>query len=310
MPHKSDIDTSTDDASTNDGCSWRWRRSPWRTSWRRWSSPWRTSSQWWSGTDATSRAGSRPGTILPYHAKCNYISFPSKEPLTASMLAAAPQQDQKQMLGERMFPLVQAGIPLSLFWQDVSHFPLLFLAKNIQFFRQYILTWLAKLLGCCWTLTMPRSFTCWSITILWGNRYKDCLQLIFRLTSFQFLRWRRLWLCSEPTRQLPRGRRRWRNKENRQRRPKKIETKKTNKKEEGATFATMDDLFGNFPRGQGWCNFQSKKLSCRFFSLLDFQSKKLFCRFFSLLNFQSKKLFCRFFFSSKFSIKEIIFFLF
>ena len=48
----------------------------------------------------------------PYHAKCNYISFPSKEPLTASMLAAAPQQDQKQMLGERMFPLVQAGIPL------------------------------------------------------------------------------------------------------------------------------------------------------------------------------------------------------
>ena len=102
----------------------------------------------------------------PYHAKCNYISFPSKEPLTASMLAAAPQQDQKQMLGERMFPLVQAGIPLSLFWQDVSHFPLLFLAKNIHFFRQYILTWLAKLLGCCWTLTMPRSFTCWSITIL------------------------------------------------------------------------------------------------------------------------------------------------
>ena len=166
MPHNSDIDTSPDDASTNDGCSWRRRRSPWRTSWRRWSSPWRTSSQWWSGTDATSRAGSRPGTILPYHAKCNYISFPSKEPLTASMLAAAPQQDQKQMLGERMFPLVQAGIPLSLFWQDVSHFPLLFLAKNIHFFRQYILTWLAKLLGCCWTLTMPRSFTCWSITIL------------------------------------------------------------------------------------------------------------------------------------------------
>ena len=133
MPHKSDIDTSTDDASANDGCSWRWRRSPWRTSWRRWSSPWRTSSQWWSGTDATSRAGSRPGTILPYHAKCNYISFPSKEPLTASMLAAAPQQDQKQMLGERMFPLVQAGIPLSLFgkmfpifhfyfWQKISIF--------------------------------------------------------------------------------------------------------------------------------------------------------------------------------------------
>ena len=51
------------------------------------------------------------------------------------MLAAAPQQDQKQMLGERMFPLVQAGIPLSLFWQDVSHFPLLFLAKKYPIFQ-------------------------------------------------------------------------------------------------------------------------------------------------------------------------------
>uniref|UniRef100_A0A3B4BHJ1 PABC domain-containing protein n=1 Tax=Periophthalmus magnuspinnatus TaxID=409849 RepID=A0A3B4BHJ1_9GOBI len=29
------------------------------------------------------------------------------EPLTASMLAAAPPQEQKQMLGERLFPLIQ-----------------------------------------------------------------------------------------------------------------------------------------------------------------------------------------------------------
>ena len=29
-----------------------------------------------------------------------------QEPLTASMLAAAPPQEQKQMLGERLFPLI------------------------------------------------------------------------------------------------------------------------------------------------------------------------------------------------------------
>ena len=41
-------------------------------------------------------------------------SFSLQEPLTATMLAAAPQQDQKQMLGERMFPLVQVTFPIFL----------------------------------------------------------------------------------------------------------------------------------------------------------------------------------------------------
>ena len=31
------------------------------------------------------------------------------EPLTSSMLAAASPQEQKQMLGERLFPLIQVG---------------------------------------------------------------------------------------------------------------------------------------------------------------------------------------------------------
>ena len=30
-----------------------------------------------------------------------------QEPLTTAMLAAAPMQEQKQMLGERLFPLIQ-----------------------------------------------------------------------------------------------------------------------------------------------------------------------------------------------------------
>lgn len=32
--------------------------------------------------------------------------MPGQEPLTAPMLAAAPPQEQKQMLGERLFPLI------------------------------------------------------------------------------------------------------------------------------------------------------------------------------------------------------------
>ncbi|KAF6345266.1 poly(A) binding protein cytoplasmic 4 [Rhinolophus ferrumequinum] len=35
------------------------------------------------------------------------VHVQGQEPLTASMLAAAPPQEQKQMLGERLFPLIQ-----------------------------------------------------------------------------------------------------------------------------------------------------------------------------------------------------------
>lgn len=39
------------------------------------------------------------------------VHIQGQEPLTASMLAAAPLQEQKQMLGERLFPLIQAMYP-------------------------------------------------------------------------------------------------------------------------------------------------------------------------------------------------------
>ena len=39
------------------------------------------------------------------------VLIQGQEPLTASMLAAAPPQKQKQMLGERLFPLIQAIHP-------------------------------------------------------------------------------------------------------------------------------------------------------------------------------------------------------
>merc|ERR1711936_107305 len=39
------------------------------------------------------------------------VFIQGQEPLTASMLAAAPPNEQKQMLGERLFPLISAMHP-------------------------------------------------------------------------------------------------------------------------------------------------------------------------------------------------------
>ena len=39
------------------------------------------------------------------------VVIQGQEPLTASMVAAAPPQEQKQMLGERLFPLIQQLYP-------------------------------------------------------------------------------------------------------------------------------------------------------------------------------------------------------
>uniref|UniRef100_A0A8B9H1A6 Polyadenylate-binding protein n=1 Tax=Astyanax mexicanus TaxID=7994 RepID=A0A8B9H1A6_ASTMX len=47
-----------------------------------------------------------PNPVLNPYQPNNGHSF-GQEPLTASMLAAAPPQEQKQMLGERLFPLIQ-----------------------------------------------------------------------------------------------------------------------------------------------------------------------------------------------------------
>ena len=39
------------------------------------------------------------------------VFIQGQEPLTASMLASAPPNEQKQMLGERLFPLISAMHP-------------------------------------------------------------------------------------------------------------------------------------------------------------------------------------------------------
>uniref|UniRef100_D3ZSR2 Polyadenylate-binding protein n=1 Tax=Rattus norvegicus TaxID=10116 RepID=D3ZSR2_RAT len=53
------------------------------------------------------RVGSECPDRLPLQAPQPAVHVQGQEPLTASMLAAAPPQEQKQMLGERLFPLIQ-----------------------------------------------------------------------------------------------------------------------------------------------------------------------------------------------------------
>ncbi|XP_063055633.1 polyadenylate-binding protein 1A [Engraulis encrasicolus] len=51
--------------------------------------------------------GAQPHSAMQQPA----VHVQGQEPLTASMLAAAPPQEQKQMLGERLFPLIQSMHP-------------------------------------------------------------------------------------------------------------------------------------------------------------------------------------------------------
>ncbi|XP_064491140.1 polyadenylate-binding protein 4 [Pseudopipra pipra] len=59
---------------------------------------------------ASSVRSPHPG-VQPLQTPQPAVHVQGQEPLTASMLAAAPPQEQKQMLGERLFPLIQAMHP-------------------------------------------------------------------------------------------------------------------------------------------------------------------------------------------------------
>uniref|UniRef100_A0AAY4C306 PABP n=1 Tax=Denticeps clupeoides TaxID=299321 RepID=A0AAY4C306_9TELE len=62
---------------------------------------------------ATSVRNTQPQVVQPISLQQAQpaVHVQGQEPLTASMLAAAPPQEQKQMLGERLFPLIQAMHP-------------------------------------------------------------------------------------------------------------------------------------------------------------------------------------------------------
>ena len=65
----------------------------------------------------TKTARNPPAQVMPGQAVVaaampqQAVQIPGQEPLTATMLAAAPPQEQKQMLGERLFPLIQRMFP-------------------------------------------------------------------------------------------------------------------------------------------------------------------------------------------------------
>jgi len=55
--------------------------------------------------------GGQPGQRPMQQGNQQSVVIPGQDPLTASMLAAAQPQEQKQMLGERLFPLIQRMHP-------------------------------------------------------------------------------------------------------------------------------------------------------------------------------------------------------
>ncbi|CAC5370107.1 PABPC [Mytilus coruscus] len=58
------------------------------------------------------QAGRHQNMVMPQPpAQGGVIQVQGQEPLTSTMLADAPQQEQKQMLGERLFPLIQGMYP-------------------------------------------------------------------------------------------------------------------------------------------------------------------------------------------------------
>lgn len=66
-----------------------------------------------SGAMPFSQAGMQPGQPQPQQQQhTGDLRMPgSQEPLTTAMLAAAPPQEQKQMLGERLYPLIHEMYP-------------------------------------------------------------------------------------------------------------------------------------------------------------------------------------------------------
>uniref|UniRef100_A0A4W5PZK4 Polyadenylate-binding protein n=1 Tax=Hucho hucho TaxID=62062 RepID=A0A4W5PZK4_9TELE len=62
---------------------------------------------------ATSTRNTNPQVVQPIALQQGQtaVHVQGQEPLTSSMLASAPPQEQKQMLGERLFPLIQAMHP-------------------------------------------------------------------------------------------------------------------------------------------------------------------------------------------------------
>jgi len=84
------------------------------------------------------------------------------------MLADAKPDDQKQMLGERLFPLIQVNILTST--NKFLYRPQL-LTGIVLFCSACILTWLERSPECCWKLTTPIFCACWNTIRPWRLRF-------------------------------------------------------------------------------------------------------------------------------------------
>ena len=67
----------------------------------------------------------------------------TQEPLTTGMLAAAPMQEQKQMLGERLFPLIQVFDR-----QILTAILLAYLSLSPMVLKNPVFIWKSLLVGC------------------------------------------------------------------------------------------------------------------------------------------------------------------
>ncbi|PNJ86155.1 PABPC1L isoform 9, partial [Pongo abelii] len=129
------------------------------------------------GTQTTGPSGvgcCTPGRpLLPY--KCSSaahstyrvqepaVHIPGQEPLTASMLAAAPLHEQKQMIGERLYPLIhdvhtQLAGKITGMLLEIDNSELLLMLESPESLhakkRKSLLPWLPK--GQCFWLSALR----------------------------------------------------------------------------------------------------------------------------------------------------------
>ncbi|NWY27481.1 PABP4 protein, partial [Pheucticus melanocephalus] len=95
---------------------------------------------------ASSVRSPHPG-VQPLQAPQPAVHVQGQEPLTASMLAAAPPQEQKQMLGERLFPLIQAMHPslagkITGMLLEIDNSELLHMLESPESLRSKVSCWL------------------------------------------------------------------------------------------------------------------------------------------------------------------------
>ncbi|XP_016108010.1 polyadenylate-binding protein 1-A-like [Sinocyclocheilus grahami] len=107
LQEKVELSRRTGQATLHDhiGKLTKWNRAP--TNGEPDDGPIRMQDKWNSGTEVEPKIGSH--RVVPNTEPA--VNVRGQEPLTASMLAAAPLKEQKQLLGERLYPLIQALHP-------------------------------------------------------------------------------------------------------------------------------------------------------------------------------------------------------